>query len=89
MNIRPAPAQHLLFEPRAADLLALVRDLQHIDRVGLDTLTSQMVAERRANTLITFEELRQRLAVWLFDHEAKLRPEQAELLRLEWPRLFA
>lgn len=89
MNIRPAPTQHLIFDPRAADLLALVRDLQHVDRAGLEELTDKLVKSRRPNEMVGYDELRQMLAIWLFDHEAKMRPEQVELLRVEWARLFS
>lgn len=89
MNARSAPAQHLLFEPRAADLLALLRDLQHIDTRALDAITTELVAARRADVQVSYDELRRRLAEWLFEHESEMRPEQADLLRNEWGRLFS
>ena len=89
MNVRPAPTQHLLFDPRAADLLALLRDLQHIDGLALEAITTELVANRRVDTQVSYEELRTRLAVWLFEHEQEMRPEQADLLRSEWGRLFS
>ncbi len=89
MTPRLAPAQHLLFEPRAADLLALLRDLQHIDSRALDAITHELVSKRRAEVQISYEDLRRRLAEWLFDHERDMRPEQADLLRMEWGRLFS
>jgi len=89
LNVRPDPTQHLLFDPRAADLLALLRDLQHIDGLALDQITTELVANRRTDTQVSYEELRTRLAVWLFEHEHQMRPEQADLLRSEWGRLFS
>ena len=89
MNPRPAPAQHLLLEPRAADLLALLRDLQHIDSRALDAITNELVGARRADVQVSYDELRRRLAEWLFEHEQEMRPEQADLLRSEWGRLFS
>ena len=89
MTVRSAPAQHLLFEPRAADLLALLRDLQHIDSRALDAITTELVAARRPDAQIGYDELRRRLAEWLFEHEGEMRAEQADLLRSEWGRLFS
>ncbi len=89
MTTRPAPTQHLLFEPRAADLLALLRDLQHIDGRAMEAITTDLVRSKRADTQVGYEELRRSLATWLFEHEHELRPEQVELLRAEWGRLFS
>lgn len=89
MNPRTTPAQHLLFDPRAADLLALLRDLQHIDARAIDAITSELVRARRSDAEVGYDELRRRLAEWLFEHEHELRPEQADLLRQEWGRLFS
>lgn len=89
MNVRAEPVQHLLFEPRAADLLGLLRDLQHIDSTALESITTELVARRRPDTQVSYDELRARLAVWLFEHEHDMRPEQADLLRAEWARLFS
>jgi len=88
VNPRPNPAQHLLFEPRAADLLALLRDLQHIDARAIDAITTELVRARRVDAEVGYDELRRRLAEWLFEHENELRPDQADLLRQEWGRLF-
>ena len=88
MNPRPNPAQHLLFEPRAADLLALLRDLQHIDARAIDAITTELVRARRVDAEVGYDELRRRLAEWLFEHESELRPDQGDLLRQEWGRLF-
>jgi hypothetical protein len=54
----------------------------------LDAITSELVRARRADVQVTYEELRRRLAEWLFEHEQEMRPEQADLLRSEWGRLF-
>ena len=88
MNPRVTPAQHLLFDPRAADLLALLRDLQHIDARAIDAITTDLVRAQRMDAEVGYEELRRRLAEWLFEHENDMRPEQADLLRQEWGWLF-
>jgi hypothetical protein len=87
MPSRPL-VQHVEFEPRAADFVELLRDLGHLDPASLDKLAAEFVRVSRPDRRIAYEEVRRAVATWLFDHEPELRPEQRELLAVEWPRLF-
>lgn len=87
MTQRP-PTQHLDLEPRASDLLELLRDLGHLDDAAIDAITGALVSRPRESQVVTFDEVRRAAALHLFEHEASLRPEARELLGTEWPRLF-
>lgn len=84
----PALPQHIELEPRASDFLDLLRDLGHIDEAALERLTAELLQQPRSQPLITFDEVRQRAAMLLFEHDATLRPENREILNAEWSRLF-
>ena len=86
MNIEP---QHLDLEPRASDLIELLRDLGHLDEVAMDRLTAEIVGVNHGEHLVTFEEVRRAAAIVLFDGSANMRPEQRELMEAEWSRLFS
>jgi hypothetical protein len=84
-----AAIEQLSFEPRAADFLELLRDLGHLDDAGVESVCSGLVSASRSEGVIRFDELRRAVAVYLFDHESKLRPEARDVLSLEWARLFS
>jgi hypothetical protein len=85
----PAPEAHFELEPRAADLLELLRDLGHLDDAAVDAVTSGLVEAARPGRVVSFDEVRRAAAVHLFAHEESLRPEAKELLGQEWARLFS
>jgi hypothetical protein len=67
----------------------MLRDLGHLDDAAVEKLTKQLVANPRAGSLVTFDEVRRAAATLLFDAEPNLRPEAKELLGQEWSRLFS
>ena len=79
----------LSFEARAADFLELLRDLGHLDEGAVEAVCSGLVSASRSDGVIRFDEIRRAVAVHLFDHESRLRPEARELLAQEWARLFS
>jgi len=83
------PVEHIDLEPRAADFLALLRDLGHVDDATMERITSTLVTGARAGGAIGFDETRRVAAIALFEQEARMRPEAKELLGTEWSRLFA
>lgn len=84
---RHPPPQLLRLDPAAADFLELARELGHLDDAALERLTGALVAEGRQG-VVDLREVRCRVALALFGNEEQQRPEQRELLRAEWPRLF-
>lgn len=82
------PIQHLELDAAASDFLELLKDLGHIDPIGMDRISGQLVGSARPNRRLTLEEVRRVVAAYLFDHEGELRPDQREVLQAEWGRLF-
>lgn len=83
------PEAHFELEPRAADLLELLRDLGHLDDAAVDAVTSSLVEATRPGRVVSFDEVRRAAATHLFAQEESLRPEARELLGQEWARLFS
>lgn len=88
MKKTPPSAAHLEFEPRAADLLELLRDLGHLDERGMEAIVSPLVTSPRVSTVITYDEVRRAAALWLFEREPELRMDMKEALGAEWLRIF-
>lgn len=84
----PLP-QHLELEPRAGDFLELLRDLGHLDDAAMEKLTAQLLSQTRNGRVVSFEDVRRAVAIFLFENEAQMRPDARELLAQEWPRLFS
>jgi hypothetical protein len=86
---KPLPtAAHLEFEPRAADLLELLRDLGHLDEGGLEAIVTPLVTSPRSTNTISYEEVRRAAALLLFEREPELRADMKEALGAEWLRIF-
>ena len=83
------PFLHVEIEPLASDFLELLRELGHIDDMGMDELTGQLMRESSGKHSVSLADARRVAAAFLFDAQAQMRPEARELLNTEWPRLFA
>ena len=81
-------AAHLEFEPRAADLLELLRELGHLDDSAIEAIVAPIVTTPRTARVITYDEIRRAAAIHLFDKEPQLRSDMKEALGAEWLRLF-
>ena len=84
----PLGATHLEFEPRAADLLELLRELGHLDDAAIEGIVAPLVTAPRQGRVITYEEIRRAAAIHLFEKEPNLRSDMKEALGAEWLRLF-
>ncbi len=81
-------APHLEFEPRAADLLELLRELGHLDDAAIEAIVAPLVTAQRSARVVTYEEIRRAAAIHLFEKEPALRSDMKEALGAEWLRLF-
>ncbi len=83
----PTLIQHLELEPRAADFLELLRELEHVDERVLARITDRLVIAPRKETRIGFDELRRAVAIELF--EKPMHQDARATLDAEWARLFS
>ncbi len=81
-------APHLEFEPRAADLIELLRELGHLDDTAIEAIVAPLVTAPRQSRVVTYEEIRRAAAIHLFEKEPNLRSDMKEALGAEWLRLF-
>ena len=80
---------HLELEPRGADFLSLIHNLGHLDEAAMEVLTTRLLSKSRPNNKVSFEELRQEIATYLFEREGTMRHDTRDLLSAEWGRLFS
>lgn len=80
--------EHVDVEPAASDFLELLRDLGHLDDASVELLTSDLLRGASAARPVTLDDVRRRAAVFLFEAQPTMRPQQRELLGNEWARLF-
>ena len=82
------PYQHVEMVPEASDFLELLRELGHLDDAAIDSLTAALMDAAKPGDAVSFADARRAAAGWLADNEARIRPENRELLQAEWARLF-
>ena len=84
----PTHFLHIEIDPAASDFLELLRELGHVDDLGIDQMTAELLQASDGQKPISFADARRVAALHLFTAQATMRPEVRELLMNEWPRLF-
>ncbi len=84
-----ATYEHVEIEPAASDFIELLRELGHLDDVGIESLTSDLMRAGSSGKPVTLADVRRQAAIQLFELREQMRPDQRELLDAEWGRLFA
>ena len=80
--------EHVEMEPAAADFIELLRDLGHVDDAAVERLTNELMNAGSATRPVTLDDVRRHAAVFLFEAQPGMRPDQRDLLGAEWDRLF-